>query len=342
MDFLIDFIHVGNGDAIIIWARGWGYADHVFFLDGGNVGNGEKIVDHYNQWIEPHLQHKAVVGFINSHPHEDHIDGLLEVITALTGQISFGIYNDPVECITEEHKQRIYKSYIEDGDADIDHLYKTFEQIEKLNEYCQAHDVQRYNAYAEDINFFDGAFKLLSPTKDFYVNLVQHFTDVDFLKKVDFAHHVGTEVNPVVEAVRPCEIVDASNDTSPENLSSTIIQLTGSQFQKVLLTADTGVETFNYIEEDWDLSNIQLMQLPHHGSRRNISSSWIKKFSPSMFIASAAGDSKHPRRAVINCITRNVAGCRVYSTHTDRQCLSYCTNYGLFPNRDWAAAVPLS
>jgi beta-lactamase superfamily II metal-dependent hydrolase len=342
MDFVIDFLYVGDGDAIIIWARDQGNADWVFFVDGGNLGNGEKIISHYTTWIKPYLQTKRAVGFINSHPHEDHIDGLLEVLEKLTGEISFGIYNDPVECITAEHRDRIHREYLDGTDPDITHLYKTFEQIERLNNYCEKNKVRRYNAYVEDVNFFGGAFKLLSPTRDFYVNMVQHFTDVDFLKRVDFSKKAPAAIDIYREELLPCDIVDEINDATPENLTSTVIQMTDSAGKKYILTADAGTDSFDYLATNgFDNSNVELVQLPHHGSRRNISSAWIKKFNAKNFFVSAEGNVKHPRKAVINCIKRNLADSKVYGTHTHKVCLSYTTGDGIFPLRGWITAVPL-
>ena len=341
MDFVIDFLYVGDGDAIIIWARNPGDTDFVFFIDGGNAGNGEKVVKHYRDWIKPHLQTKNLVGFINSHPHADHINGLLEIVETLKTELSFGIYNDPVECISEEHKDRIYKSYMNKEDPDITHLYETFQQVEKLNTLCSKYNIKRYLAYSDNSTLFNGAFKILSPSRDFYVNMVQHFADVDFLKKVDFSKKFTT-VNEIEESTKPCTIVDEINDASPENLTSTVIQLTDSNGKKYILTGDAGVEAFDYMEgEGFDNNNITLVQLPHHGSRRNISTQWIAKFKPAMFLASAEGNSKHPRRAVINCIKRNLPNCKVYSTHTTKNTLSYTTNQAAFPNRNWGSATPL-
>lgn len=341
MDFVIDFLYVGDGDAIIIWARNPNDADYVFFLDGGNAGNGDKVVAHYKEWIKPHLQERRAIGFINSHPHADHINGLIEIIETLGDELSFAIYNDPVECITEEHKNRIYKSYVKNEDPDITHLYETFEQVEKLNNLCSKFNLKRYNAYRENVNFFNGVFRLLSPSKDFYVNMVQYFTDVDFLKTVDYTKKF-TAVNEVEEDTKPCAIVDEKNDASPENLTSTVIQLTDSSGVKYILTGDAGVDAFDYMDgEGFDNTNIRFVQLPHHGSRRNISTKWISKFNPSYFLASAEGNSKHPRRAVINCIKRNLPNCKVYSTHTSKNTLSCTTNRAVFPNRNWGSATPL-
>lgn len=138
----------------------------------------------------------------------------------------------------------------------------------------------------------------------------------------------------------PCQIVDEVNDASPENLTNTVIQLTGSG-KKYILTADAGVDSFDYMEgESFDNNNIEMLQLPHHGSRRNINSSWIEKFKPNAFFVSAEGNAKHPRRAVINCIKRNLPGSKVYSTHTHEVCLSFTTADGIFPSRGWVTAVP--
>lgn len=341
MEFTIDFIDVGDGDAIIVWARDANVKDVVIFIDGGDAGNGQKVVDHYTQFIEPHLLQTRYIGFVNSHPHEDHINGLLEVIELLGDKIQFAIYNDPVECITSEHRENIKKAYLAKEDDDITHLYKEFEQIEKLNEFCKKNDVTRFKAFA-DVNVFLGdTFKILSPSEDFYVNLVQHFSDIEFLKSVDFKKLKLAAKASILEDLAPCEIVDEANDTSPENLTSTVIQLTDGSGNKYILTADAGVDAFDYMEsEGFTTDNILFVQLPHHGSRRNISSQWIGKFDPSFFVASAVGDDKHPRRALVNCIKRNLPNCKVYSTHKGGT-LSYCTDRNAFPVRGWTSAVPL-
>ena len=49
MDFVIDFVYVGDGDGIVIWGRNPNENDFVFFLDGGNKEFGIKIVEHYKE-----------------------------------------------------------------------------------------------------------------------------------------------------------------------------------------------------------------------------------------------------------------------------------------------------
>lgn len=341
MEFTIDFIDVGDGDAIIVWARDANVKDIVFFIDGGDTGCGQKVVDHYRQYIEPHLLQKHLIGFVNSHPHADHINGLLEILDLLGDKIQFAIYNDPVECITTEHREKIKKAYLAKEDEDITHLYEEFQDIEKLNLFCKKYNVSRYKALAGMNIYWGNAFKILSPSEDFYVNLVQHFSDIEFLKSVEFKKLKLSANTSISEELAPCEVVDEVNDTSPENLTSTVIQLTDGAGNKYILTGDAGVDAFDYMEsEGFTTANIRLVQLPHHGSRRNISSQWIAKFNPNFYVASAAGNNKHPRRALINCVKRNLGNCRVYSTHNSGT-LTYCTDSSVFPIRGWISATPL-
>lgn len=342
MDFRIDFKYVGNGDAIIVWARELNVADYVFFVDGGNTGCGASVIEHYEKWIKPWLYQNRKVGFVNSHPHADHINGLLEIIDKLGNELSFGIFNDPVECITTEHKEKIHKAYLNNEDPDITHLYNSFQQIDQLISLCAKYNITRYRALAGTDFLGNGSFLILSPTQDYYANLVQHFSDIDFLKTKDFSLKSSKEVNELEEDLKPCAIVDEENEATPENLSSTVIQLTDSSGKKYILTSDAGVDSFDYMEgETFKADNIQVVQLPHHGSRRNINTNWLSKFSPSYFIVSAIGNQKHPRKAVINCIKRNIKNCNVYSTHTNKGCLSITTNNTIFPVRNWGPANPL-
>lgn len=339
MEYVIDFVYVGDGDAIIVWARNPNIADYVFFIDGGNAGNGQKIVNHYQTNIKPHLLQSKAIGFINSHPHNDHINGLIEIVELLGSEMSFAIYNDPVEFISTELREQIKKSYLAKEDDDISHLYESFEKVQKLNELCTQHNLKRSSALT-DSNILNNDIKILSPTREFYQEKVQQFTNIEFLKQKDFSQKPPTIFDD--EVTSPCTIVDEINDASPENLTSTVLQLTDSSGKKYILTADAGVESFDDMENNgFNNENINLVQLPHHGSRRNVSSAWLVRFNPKMYIASAAGNVKHPRRAVVNCIKRNLPNTSTYSTHTSKGILSYTTKREVFPSRGWGSATPL-
>ena len=339
MDFVIDFLYVGDGDGIIIWGRNPNEEDFVFFLDGGNQGFGTKIINHYKEWIKPYLYKTKTIAFINSHPHADHINGLIEIVKELGEEMTWGIYNDPVKFISEELRENIKQSALRKEDADIDHLYKSFQKVQELNELCEQYNIQKFEALSDAFNYEE--IKIVSPSREFYTSKVQLFTNIDFLKKVDYSKSF-TEVNEILESLKPCDIVDEKNDASPENLSSTVIELIDSNNERYLLTSDSGVESFDDMEKNgFNTENLNFVQLPHHGSRRNISTNWIGKFAPKMFLISAEGNEKHPRKAVLSCIKKNLPNCKIYSTHKNKGTISYTTNKSVFPDRNWGNAEPI-
>lgn len=339
MDFVIDFVYVGDGDGIVIWGRNPDEHDFVFFLDGGNQEFGSTIVEHYKKWIKPYLYDKKTIAFINSHPHADHINGLIEIVKELGDEMTWGIYNDPVKFISEELRENIKQSALRNEDADIDHLYKSFQKIQELNDLCEQYNIEKKEAISDAFNYNE--IKIVSPTREFYTAKVQLFTNIDFLKKVDYTKSFS-EVDETLESLTPCDIVDKKNDASPENLSSTVIELVDSSNKRYLLTSDSGVESFDDMEKNgFNTENLNFVQLPHHGSRRNISTNWIGKFAPKMFLISAEGNKKHPRKAVLSCIKKNLPNCKTYSTHKNKGTISYTTNRSIFPNRNWGSAEPL-
>lgn len=339
MDFVIDFVYVGDGDGIVIWGRNPNEQDFVFFLDGGNQEFGSKIVQHYKKWIEPYLYKKKTIAFINSHPHADHINGLIEIVKELGGEMSWGIYNDPVKFISEELRENIKQSALRKEDSDIEHLYKSFQKVQELNDLCDHYNIEKREALTDAFNY--NKFKIVSPSREFYTSKVQLFTNIDFLKTVDYTKRFS-EVDDNIESLKPCDIVDEKNDDSPENLSSTVIELIDSSNKRYLLTSDSGVESFDDMEKNgFNTDNLNFVQLPHHGSRRNISTNWIGKFAPKMFLISAEGNKKHPRKAVLSCIKKNLPNCKIYSTHKNKGTISYTTNKSVFPIRNWGSAEPL-
>jgi beta-lactamase superfamily II metal-dependent hydrolase len=88
------------------------------------------------------------------------------------------------------------------------------------------------------------------------------------------------------------------------------------------------VESLNNVHSMNPLNDIFWLKVPHHGSRRNLSSELIAIMKPEYALISAKGDAKHPRRALVNCLKK--AGVKVYSTHKSG---SLWHSFGTFPPR---------
>ncbi len=144
-----------------------------------------------------------------------------------------------------------------------------------------------------------------------------------------------------------------SEGTSPENESS-VIQLAEICGEKILLTGDAGVGGLNEAhayatEMGVDLTSpINRFDVPHHGSRRNMSSdvldTWFgpileQKAEPPRFtavISANSNDEDHPRKAVVRALIHR--GAKVLQT-TGTVC---CHHDGPDRGEGWSPAKPLT
>ena len=106
--------------------------------------------------------------------------------------------------------------------------------------------------------------------------------------------------------------------TSAKNSSSAIVQLIVDN-KRLLFTGDAGIKALEQATDQIDLCSsgaaLRLIQIPHHGSKRNIGKSVLNRLigepvnqgetRPISAIASTAksGEPKHPRKAVMNAFT---------------------------------------
>jgi len=140
------------------------------------------------------------------------------------------------------------------------------------------------------------------------------------------------------------ETLKEDGETSSENESSVILYANFND-KGILLTGDAGIRALNKAYEYYpQLSkNLKFIQIPHHGSRRNVAPSILNKLlgekgqneNKTAFVSASKEAKKHPRQVVVNAFIRR--GCKVISTEgtTIRQ-------FHNMPNREgWSSATPL-
>ena len=141
--------------------------------------------------------------------------------------------------------------------------------------------------------------------------------------------------------------------TSAENESSVVLYGV-FEGEGVLLTGDAGVQALHqsagYAEiNGLDLPNrLKFMQIPHHGSRHNVSSSSLDRLiGPRILLpgaptdkfafASAGKDSQsHPRQMVLNAFLRR--GFQTYATRGR----TLCHGRQMPLRQGWGAAAPIA
>lgn len=310
--FEIDFHPVGDGekggDAITIqYGRlnsQYNYSQKVIVIDGGTLESGKKIVKH----IQDVYNTNTVNLIINTHPDNDHCSGLREIMNNLT---------------VEEmwlHRpwllSNAFLSIFKDGKI-TDHnlkerLRNALDIVSELEITAKKNGTflrQPFNGLTYD----DGIIKVLGPSENYYKELLPLFRSTpepvseSFFRKTYSA--IKENINMVFESMN-IETLDESGETSPENNSS-VVSLFCYTGQKVLFTGDAGIPALTRAisfanQNSIVLNNLSVLQVPHHGSKRNVSPNILDsiKAEGAYISCPKEGDPKHPAKKVTNALIR--------------------------------------
>lgn len=333
----IDFLSVSNGeksgDAIALrygdFSERKGY--QVVIIDGGTKDSGNRLVEH----VQKHFNTNHVDLVICTHPDADHASGLRQVINQCSiGEIWI---HKPWEYSTEIrnlfHDGRITDNSLEER---IKEAYNFAHEIVLLA-VEKGIDVREPFAGRESV---DGALTVLGPTTDYYKCLLPEFTKTPQAKTVlESATNMFNKAIDYIGETLNIETLDESGETSAENKSSAVILL---QFdgEKYLFTGDAGIESLNNVltfsnESGINISKVKLMQVPHHGSKRNISPSILNAIKCDIaYVSASENSSKHPAKKVVNAYIRR--GSSVYKSGRHGIC------YEANADRGWGPATPLT
>ena len=318
----IDFLPVGDGersgDAICVRygnLQGARSEQTVYVIDGGTKESGGKLVEHIRQ----HYKTDHVDNVICTHPDSDHASGLCVVLESLScGAL---VMHRPWE-----HSEDICHLF-DDPKITPEKLAGRMERnllaAHNLEELARRKAIPIIEPFAgtSDTN---KNILVLGPDKNYYQSLLPTFRDMPSLAAKDgimgsLTRFVEKAVSWVDENMHIETLVDPSPDeVSSENDSSAIIlfQIDG---QKFLLTGDAGPEALTRAiafaaAQGISLKGLRFLQVPHHGSRRNIGPTILNELTPqSAFISVAVdGAPKHPSKRVTNALLRRNAN--VYAT----------------------------
>jgi len=324
MGFEIDFLPVGDagksGDAIAIRIGNLYSANRsdyaVIVVDGGSKVSGQALVNHLNA-------HYATDGHIDlvimTHPDGDHASGLTVILNQMTvGHLAMHLpweYGDILaDNVTDGRltPQSISKSIADD----LDHAKAVYDiAISKgvtISEPFQG------------ISYFGGVIKILGPSDLHYESMLPHFRSTPdttlsplltmFRRSAQEAERLVTETMDIFTET----LTDEVGNWSAENCSS-VITLFQIGSHSILLTADADAialeEAINYADNQGiDLSNLFILQVPHHGSRHNVGPIILNRLGSQFAQISAAveGTPKHPSKQVTNALKRRNA--KAYAT----------------------------
>lgn len=317
----IDFLPVGNGDKsgdAICLRYGSLYGQKLMVIDGGDLTAGERLAEH----IEEHYGAEAVIEHVvNTHCDGDHANGLRPVLER------FKVNNFWV------HQPWLYASELNPKfkgawtDANLAKHLRT-ESFRTIGELCDiAEDAAGATLRQPFAGQAIGPFLVLTPSKDRYLDDVAEMERTPSQKMLKTESFLEKAFNKVKEAVFDTlegwsleTLKDPGlNGTSAANETSVIL-FSEIATNRVLLTGDTGLRGLaeaHTMAQAFGVNIVSpdLVQVPHHGSRHNVSPEALNELLGARveeasakrgcaLVSAAKGSTQHPKRSVLNAFTR--------------------------------------
>lgn len=307
--FEIDFLDVGNaksGDAIPLRYR-LNEKIYIHVVDGGFQDTTEKLIQHINEYYNSPSYIDAVVV---THPDGDHAGGLRGLFDNFEiGQLWMlrpWVYAD--ELINRFRRFTSIENLAK-------RLKEIYPNIAALEELAEENNVPIYEPFQ---GARIGEFVVLSPSKELYLDLIVESEKTPEATKIaqeSLLAATGKLIKKAAAFIRSAwgEEIFPEDDTSPENNMS-VVQYANLCETKILLTGDAGRKALKEAIEyaplaGIDFPGIDRIQVPHHGSRHNVSTEILDELigpkldSPqenfSAIVSAAKDDKDHPRKAVV-------------------------------------------
>lgn len=313
----LDVLAVGkagrSGDAIAMRYFLPGFArPQVLIIDGGDKDAGARIVDHvrYHYGVS-HADH-----VLNTHPDADHSSGLTEVLHGLT--IGALWMHRPWD-----HAASIVGLF-DDGRLTPNSVRRRVE--EALAAARSVYDLalqKRIPVYEPFQGSMIGGLRVMSPTYLDYLNLLQHFRATppaatpSPLRGSGIAALLVAALSWIPATPANENSLLGLNPTAAENETSVVL-LGDFGGQRILLTGDAGPSAlWSTVQYAYglgiSLQQLRLLQVPHHGSRNNLTADLLQHITASTaFVSVAPASPTHPRRSVTNALQRR--GTQVFAT----------------------------
>lgn len=329
-EYDLDFLAVGDktsGDAIFIRTKRE-YQDQIINLvDGGYSGTAENITLFMKKWYGTNVINNMVL----THGDKDHISGLIKILEA--GEIEVDRlwaafpWDYAEDLINGEYFQnRNDVKWLKD---ELKRLYPLLKDLEVLAEKKEIPISTPF------LGSFIGEFRVLSPSKELYLDNIASSTRT---AQENERKYYGRELfestfakaRDATTSLREWGFENfTSENTSPENNNS-VIQFSILKNQRILLTGDAGVEALGLALGSLPVSEkpmVDIFQVPHHGSRRNVSSELLDAIIGGKFttkkeaeaaeritavISAGKNDSNHPRKAVVRALYHR--GAKIFDT----------------------------
>ena len=317
----IDFLAVGDGersgDAIAMrYGEPGAYRVHV--TDGGNRDTGDLLVQHIHKYYETDYVDLVVL----THVDDDHSSGLRPVLEDC--RVGSLVMNRPWLYAAEVVHLFQDQRWTVQGLAT--RLRDNFPIVAELEDIAARRGTSVYEAFAGTI--LNDQFKILAPSRQRYLELIPQFSRTPQAERGALPpmprHGLGLRraLQGAANWIRETwgiETLVEDPETSASNESS-VIQLGLMEDKRIMLNGDAGVQGLNEAVAvaaalGHYFPGLDFMQVPHHGSRHNVSPSVLNHIignplTPgdahqcTAFASVAKESTTHPRKVVTNAFIR--------------------------------------
>lgn len=332
MAFEIDLLPVGkntkSGDAICLRfgtdLQSSYPTQTVVVIDGGFTSDGDRVVEH----VRTHYRTDRVDLVVSTHPDGDHVNGLPTVLRELDVRQLW--MHRPWE-----HSVGM-AGLFSDGrvtDSSLgDRLRRSLNGAHVLADVADELDIPTAEPFT-GLEDSTGSLRVVGPDSDYYEGLLLEILERKRAASSTFSEAFGTAIKTAARAMTRVaeslgvETLTDDGEVSPNNNSSTVL-LFEHDGARVLFTGDAGVPSLtralDVMTYEYGVAPSELgyVQVPHHGSRRNVGPTLLDRLlGPKLstdqtlriaFASAAKKSEKHPSKRVMNAFRRR--GAPVYVT----------------------------
>ena len=307
MKYEYEMLKVGDADAIVI-RHFINDTPYVILIDAGNVNDGSTIKKH----LQTYFGSTTIDLAICTHPDDDHKGGFFTLLTGNEVTVKEFWLTDPAVYLDKDDydSDSEYDSAVDEVRVVWSNKDNTLNLVELALDKCE-----------KTVHVIEGdeheslPIKIVAPDETFYCETAKEMLKLNGVD--DFDDSSRDEYNELYEMDEEDakSVIDAKdkNDPSPYNASSLVV-LYHPDNKKFLFCGDADTTSLQIMLDHYpEIRNVDMLKVPHHGSKRNLNTTIIEALAPKKSYISAAGNAKHPDRSVVYWLSKYGP---VYSTHT--------------------------
>lgn len=297
MQYEFHIIDVKDADALVINYKAndndrWWTA----VIDAGNVDDSEKVKD-----LIRHIETgRYIIDYaFCTHPDKDHKGGFFNLLTDNKVDIREFCLLRPDDAVRKDFRRLNY---------DPKELQKAAKDLYNHPNDGTRNLIDEIGYYSHHYNLIIGQdvvgmpIKMVGPHDDYFTTaafeMVDNFAELE--DESPFENYAPDELPTDKEAK---SVMDEKKEESATNKSSMIL-LFHPQGRNFLLAGDSCSASIHQAIDDYPELVGCTLKVPHHGSKRNLTTEVIDLLKPCQSVISCKGTKKHPNSAVVHFLSK--------------------------------------